>query len=250
MLKKRVIPTLLWKNFWLVKWIGFDSSRRVWTVLPAIKVYTMREVDELIILDIESSITHIEINYDEIKDFCAECDIPITIWGWIDTFEKAKKIISFGADKVCLNTILYTDITLISEIAKTFWSQAVVCAIDIKKIDDTYVCFSHSWTVNTHKDPIEHAKELVSHWAWEIIITSIENDGTMKGYDLDIIEKLSNAVNIPVIASWGCWSYEDMYKAFSVGCSAVAAASIFHFTEMTPLEAKKYLKWKWIPVRS
>lgn len=238
MLKKRVIPTLLWKNFWLVKGIGFNSSRRVWTILPAIKVYTMREVDELIILDIESSISHIEINYEEIMDFCAECDIPVTIWGGIDTFEKAKKVISFGADKVCLNTILYKNTALVTEIAKTFWSQAVVCSIDVKKIDDKYFCFSHSWTINTYRDPIEHAKELAEYWAWEIIITSIENDGTMKGYDLDIIEKISSSINIPVIASWWCWSYDDMYQAFLVGCSAVAAASIFHFTEMTPFKHK------------
>lgn len=249
MLKKRIIPTLLWKNFTLVKWIWFDSSRRIWSIMQSIKLYNMREVDELIILDISSTLTWSEINYTEFKDFCIECNIPITMWWWIQNIEQVKRLIYNWADKISLNSILYTNPNIIREIATIFWSQAIVASIDVKKNDWNYICYSHSWTKEVNIDLFDHIKNIEKLWAWEILITSIEKDWTMSWYDLDLIEKVSKSVNVPVICSWWCWNYEDMYLAFSKWCSAVSASSIFHFTEQTPLEAKKYLKNKWLETR-
>jgi len=251
MLKKRIIPTLLWKNYTLVKGINFDSWRTVGSVLPSIKVYNFREVDELIIVDILSTINEQEIDYTSVEEFSQECFVPLTIGGGVDHINKVEKLLRSGADKVCINSASYVDPSLIEKAAYKFGEQCVVASIDVRKSDGgKHFCYSHSGTRPTNIDVIEWAKEMQDRGAGEILLTSIDNDGTMKGYDLELICKITNILKIPVIASGGAGSYSDMLEAFTQSnASAVAAASIFHFTEMTPKEAKNFLANNGINVR-
>ncbi|MDO4188839.1 MAG: imidazole glycerol phosphate synthase cyclase subunit [Lachnospiraceae bacterium] len=250
MLKVRVIPTLLYKSVGLVKGIGFDSWRRVDTVLPAIKVYNMREVDELILLDIDATINNQLPDYDSIRDFSKECFVPFCVGGGINNISQIKELLRNGADKVAINSAMYKDLGFISESASRFGSQCIVGSVDCKYIDDDYYCFSHSGTINTNIRLSEWVIKLEKAGVGEILITSIDRDGTMIGYDIDMIKEVSSRVSIPVIASGGAGNYEDMYRAVvDGGASAIAAASIFHFTEQTPKEAKEYLYNKGIATR-
>lgn len=251
MLKVRVIPTMLWKKFGLVKGVSFNSWRRVGPVLPAIKVYNQREVDELILLDIIAHLPSEELDFESIDDFGHECFVPLTVGGGITQLDQVQKLLRAGADKVSLNTVLYSDPDLVSVIAKKHGVQCVVASVDVRLIDGQWKCFSHAATQDSGKEVVSWVKELEARGAGEILITSIDRDGTMSGYDLDLVSAVASAVDIPVIASGGAGSYQDMVNAVTQGgASAVAAASIFHFTEQTPAGAKAALAAAGIPVRT
>jgi imidazole glycerol-phosphate synthase subunit HisF len=250
MLKTRVIPTLLWKDTTLVKGVGFDSWRRVGTMIPAIKVYNTRQVDELIVLDISATRNDRDPDYRMINEFAAECFVPLTVGGGVNSVDIIKKLLRSGADKVSVNSAIYDNPEIVEHGVKKFGKQCIVASIDVKKRGDDYICYSHSGSTCTHKELIEVVREVYELGVGEILITSIEQDGTMKGYDVDLIRAVSESVDIPVIASGGAGNYEHMHQALVQGkAAAVAAASIFHFTEQTPLEAKSYLKTRGIPVR-
>lgn len=252
MLKVRIIPTLLWKDLGLVKGIGFDSWRRVGTILPAVKVYNMREVDELIVLDITATRENREPDYEAVAEFSGDCFVPLTVGGGIRKMEHITRLLRSGADKVAINSVAYDDPDLIAHAANHFGSQCVVASIDARKSDDgRHYCFSHCGSRAVGKEVTVWAKELERLGAGEILITAIEQDGTMGGYDLDLLQKVSEKVGIPVIASGGAGTYQHMVDAVSVGkSSAVAAASMFHFTEQTPLAAKHFLQDNGILVRN
>lgn len=250
MLKVRVIPTLLYKSVGLVKGVGFNSWRRVDTVLPAIKVYNMREVDELILVDIEATKEKKEPDYDSIRDFSRECFVPFCVGGGIKNIEQIRNLLRCGADKVAINSSAYDNIELLSQGAALFGSQCIVASIDCRKIDGKYHCYSNNGEKDTGYLLEEWIKKVVDAGAGEILLTSIELDGTMQGYDIEMLKLVTSLVNVPVIASGGAGNYEHMYQAVSeAGVSAVAAASIYHFTEQTPKEAKAYLNERGIPVR-
>ncbi len=252
MLKHRIIPTLLWKQVGLVKGVRFDSWRRVGTVLPAIKVYNTREVDELIVLDITATAEGRRPDYESVADFSRECFMPLTVGGGVRTIEDIRQLLLAGADKVALNSICYEAPSLIEEAAQRFGSQCIVASIDAKLLPDgSYECYSRSGTRPTGVSPSTWAREMQNRGAGEILITSIDRDGTMDGYDLALIRSITDSVQIPVIASGGAGNYAHMHEALTVGnVSAVAAASLFHFTEQTPLGAKQYLHQRGLPVRS
>jgi len=251
MLKVRIIPTLLWKGVGLVKGIGFDSWRRVGTVMPAIKVYNTRQVDELILVDIAATHESRLPDFQVIEEVSAECFVPFTVGGGIKTVDDIKKLLRAGADKVSINSAMFTNPEIINASARLFGVQCIVASIDAKFEQGDYHCYSDAGTKDTGKNVVEWAQEAERRGAGEILLTSIERDGTMKGYDIELIKRVSAAVKIPVIASGGAGSYEDMYAALTEGkASAIAAASIFHFTEQTPMEAKDYLGAKGIPVRN
>ncbi|NOQ81332.1 MAG: imidazole glycerol phosphate synthase subunit HisF [Methylophaga sp.] len=251
MLKVRIIPTLLWKNFGLVKGESFDSWRQVGTVMPSIKVYNSRDVDELVLLDITATNEKREPDYDSISEFAAECFVPLTYGGGVNDLAVIRKLLLSGADKVVINTMAYKRPQLISEAAYKFGSQCIVASIDVRlSKNNKYECFSHCGQEPTGKDPVEWAKELEKLGAGEILLTSIERDGTMQGYDNNLIQLISSSVTIPVIASGGAGNYEHILEALQKGgASAIAAASIFHFTEQTPAEARDFLAENGIPVR-
>lgn len=252
MLKIRIIPTLLWEGFGLVKGVGFDSWRHIGSVLPAVKVYNSRDVDELILVDITANQESRGPDYGSIKEFTSECFVPFTVGGGITKINQIQEILSVGADKVCINSASYTNPSLIEEAVKIFGSQCIVGSIDFRMIDKGYFeCYSHSGKVATGKEPVIWAQELERLGVGEIIVTSIDRDGTMQGYELGIIKKITASVDIPVIASGGAGNYHDMLCVIqNCGVSAVAASSMFQFTQQTPSEAKKYLSEFGIPVRN
>jgi imidazole glycerol-phosphate synthase subunit HisF len=250
-LKVRVIPTLLWKHFGLVKGVGFDSWRRVGPVLPAIKVYNNREVDELILVDIVAQQGIEAPDFESIEEFGQECFVPLTIGGGITRMEFVQRLLRAGADKVSINSAAYATPQLVTDVAKHHGSQCVVASIDVRSTGgQAWTCFSHAGTRDTGRDAVAWSRELEDRGAGEILITSIERDGTMTGYDLDLIEAIAKSVTIPVIASGGAGNYQHMVDAVTkAGASAVAAASIFHFTEQTPAGAKAALAAAGVPVR-
>lgn len=253
MLKVRVIPTMLLKQFGLVKGVQFNSWRRVGPVLPAIKVYNQREVDELILVDIAGHERTEDLDIESIQEFTQDCFVPLTIGGGISKFDQVQSLLEAGADKVCINTSAYLHPKLITEIAKLHGRQCVVASVDVHKLatEKTWECFSHSGKISTGRDVVAWTRELEDRGAGEILITSIDRDGTFQGYDLDLIEEVVNGLKIPVIASGGAGSYQHMVDAvLKAGASAVAAASIFHFTEHTPAGAKAAMNDAGIPVRS
>jgi len=250
MLKVRVIPTLLWKQFGLVKGVGFDSWRRVGPVLPAVKVYNQREVDELVLVDIVAHQSGDEPDFESIDEFGQDCFVPLTIGGGITRIEQVQRLLRAGADKVIVNTAAYARPGLVTDIAKRHGAQSVVASIDVRVRNGGWNCYSHAGQQQTEREVRAWARELEDRGAGEIIITSIDRDGTMQGYDLPLVEAVVRSVNIPVIASGGAGSYQHMVDAvIQAGASAVAAASIFHFTELTPAGAKAALAAAGVPVR-
>jgi len=250
MLKKRIIPTLLFKEFGLVKGSGFNNWRRIGPVLPAVKVYNNREVDELIFLDVAKFGSLDEPDYEVVEDLSRNCFVPLTVGGGIKRIDHVQKLFSCGADKISINTSAFQNPNLIREIAIKHGSQCIVGSIDAKKINGEWRCFSNSGQNNTNYKPEIWAKFLEELGVGEILITSIDKDGTMSGYDQELISLITDNVKVPVIASGGAGKYSDMQKAIQEsGASAVAAASIFHFTEQTPAGAKDFLEKYGIPVR-
>ena len=251
MLKVRVIPTLLWKDFGLVKGVGFDSWRRVGTVLPAVKVYNRREVDELVLVDITATVERQFFDHESLGDIADECFVPLTAGGGVRSGEDVRRLLRSGADKVSVNSAAYASPELVEEAAAEFGVQCVVASIDARRHEDgSHECFSHAGKTATGLSPVAWAREMEMRGAGEILLTSIDRDGTMQGYDLALVEQVAAAVSVPVIASGGAGNFEHMRQAIQeAGASAVAAASIFHFTEQTPLEAKTALAEAGIPVR-
>ena len=250
MLKVRVIPTLLWKDFGLVKGVRFDSWRRVGSVLPAIKVYNARDVDELVLVDITASAERRSPDHESVSEFADECFVPLTVGGGISSHDQIVSLLHAGADKVALNSILYEQPDLVDRAASQFGSQCVVASVDVRRAEaGELTCMSHSGKRAVGHEPVAWVRELADRGAGEILLTSIDRDGTMRGYDLELIAQVAGAVGIPVIASGGAGSYDDLIAAVGAGATAVAAASIFHFTEQTPAGAKDAMRAAGIPVR-
>lgn len=246
MLKIRVMPTMLYKDYGLVKGKGFDSWRRTGSLMQTVKIYNMREVDELVFVDIAATAEGREPDYALIDDFADDCFMPLTVGGGVRTLEQVGKLLAVGADKVAINSSAVATPGLIGEIAKRYGSQCCVVSIDFR--GDEVV--TESGRRPTGLEPAAFARECAERGAGEILLTSIERDGNFEGYDLETTRAVSEAVKIPVIASGGCGNYGHMAEVLSKGkASAVAAASIFHFTEQTPLEAKKYLHAQGFRVR-
>jgi cyclase len=250
MLKTRIIPTLLYKNVGLVKGVGFNSWRRVGSALQSIRVYNMRGVDELIFLDIAATPDMTRPDFLQIDELADNCFMPMTVGGGVRTLEDIRDLLAVGADKVAINTAALEMPDLIRAGAAEFGSQCIVISIDVSGKDGRNEVMSHCGTTTTGRDPVEWAKRATELGAGEILLTSIERDGAMNGYDLDLVRSVSEAVGVPVIAAGGCGTYEHMAQVLSGSrAAAVAAASMFHFTEQTPREAKKYLAERGFHVR-
>ncbi len=251
MLKTRIIPTLLFKEVGLVKGVGFNSWRRVGSAMQAVKVYNMREVDEMIFLDITATQEKRSPDFATVDDLADECFMPLTVGGGVRTIEDAYHLLQVGADKVALNTALVECPELVGQIAQHFGVQCIVASIDVRRHPNgQYEVFTHAGTIPTGRDPVELAREVERLGAGEILLTSVERDGTMEGYDVELTRRVSEVVTIPVIASGGAGNYAHMAQVLREGrATAIAAASIFHFTQQTPLEAKHYLNAQGFRVR-
>lgn len=229
MFRPRVIPCLLLKDRGLVKTINFQDPVYVGDPINAVRIFNDSEADELVFLDIEASKKNETISLDFVKKVGEEAFMPFAAGGGIKTVDDIKTILSEGAEKVVINTQAMENPSLVKEAAEIFGNQSIIVSIDVKKQDNTYEVFTHGGTKSTSLDPVSVAKQMEELGAGEILINSIDKDGTMQGYDLELIEKISRSVKIPVIASGGAGKLGDFPKATNAGASAVAAGSMFVF---------------------
>jgi len=251
LLKTRIVPTLLSKGVGLVKGVAFDSWRRVGTALQSIRVYNLREVDELVFLDIAATPNGTRPNFQELDELADNCFMPMTVGGGVKTIDDIRDLLAVGADKVSINTAAVETPDLIRDGAKEFGAQCIVVAIDAKRdANGVLEVMTHCGRNGTGRHPVEWAKEVEALGAGEILLTSVDRDGTMRGYDIELVRDVTAVVRVPVIASGGCGSYQHMEDLLRfTRASAVGAASMFHFTEQTPREAKKYLAERGFRVR-
>jgi cyclase len=251
MLKKRIIPCLDINNGRVVKGINFINLIDAGDPAEQAKIYNDQGADEICFLDISASHENRNTTLEVVKKTTENCFVPLTVGGGVRTIEDINNLLLAGADKVSINTAAVTNENLITESAQRFGSQCIVVAVDAKKINnDKWEVFTHGGRKPTGKDVLKFVKKMEAFGAGEILLTSMDRDGTKKGYDLDLTKKISNSVNIPVIASGGVGSLEHLHQGFKIGkASAVLAASIFHFGEYSIQDAKKYLDSKGITVR-
>jgi imidazole glycerol-phosphate synthase subunit HisF len=250
MLKKRIIPCLLFKDWGIVKSVKFDELRRVGDPTTCARVFNMRNADELIFLDIMAGRENKEPNFTVIEEIANECFMPLTIGGGIRTIEHVDKLFQIGADKVALNTPVIKNPKLITEIAKKYGAQAVVVSIDAKKVGDGYKAFVGAGKEETEFTPEKLAKLAESYGAGEILLNSIDNDGMMEGYDIKLIKRVTSAINIPLIISGGCGKLQDFVDAIKEGnADAVCAASIFFWIGESIITAKNHMHKEGINVR-
>jgi imidazole glycerol-phosphate synthase subunit HisF len=248
---KRIIPCLDIKDGRVVKGINFVNLVDAGDPAEQAKIYNDNGADEICFLDITASHEKRNILLEVVKKTTEKCFVPLTVGGGVRTIEDINNLLNAGADKVSINTAAVTNNNLVKEAAEKFGSQCIVVAVDAKKFDnDKWEVFTHGGRKSTGQDVMEFVSKMESLGAGEILLTSMDRDGTKKGYDLDLIKKVSKLVKMPVIASGGVGNLEHLYQGIKIGkASAVLAASIFHFGEYTILEAKQYLDSKGIPVR-
>ena len=251
MLKKRIIPCLDIKNGRVVKGINFVNLVDAGNPAEQAKIYNDNGADEICFLDISASNENRNIILEVVKKTTQNCFVPLTVGGGVRNMEDISNLLLAGADKVSINTAAVSNENLIKEGANKFGSQCIVVAVDAKKVDnDKWEVFTHGGRKATGIDVLEFVRNVEFLGAGEILLTSMDRDGTKKGYDLDLTKKVANLVSIPVIASGGVGNLEHLYQGFKIGnASAVLAASIFHFGEFSIQDAKKYLDTKGIPVR-
>ena len=251
MLKNRIIPCLDVKNGRVVKGINFIDLVDAGDPVEQAKIYDEQGADEICFLDITASNENRNIILDTVKKTAEKCFIPLTVGGGIKTIEDIRNLLLAGADKISMNTAAVNNKNLVKESSEKFGSQCIVVAADAKKVSDNkWEIFTHGGRKSTGKNVLKFVVKMESLGAGEILLTSMDRDGTKKGYDLDITKKVSSIVNIPVIASCGVGNLEHLYQGIKIGkASAVLAASIFHFGEYSIKEAKQYLDSKGIPVR-
>jgi len=251
MLKKRIIPCLDIKNGRVVKGINFVNLVDAGDPAEQAKIYNDNGADEICFLDISASNENRNIILEVVKKTTQNCFVPLTVGGGVRNMEDISNLLLAGADKVSINTAAVSNENLIKEGANKFGSQCIVVAVDVKKVDnDKWEVFTHGGRKSTGIDVLEFVRNMEFLGAGEILLTSMDRDGTKKGYDLDLTKKVANLVSIPVIASGGVGNLEHLYQGFKIGnASAVLAASIFHFGQHSILDAKQYLVSKGIPVR-
>ncbi|MEG0770598.1 MAG: imidazole glycerol phosphate synthase subunit HisF [Clostridia bacterium] len=251
MLAKRIIPCLDVADGRVVKGINFVNLKDVGDPTEIAKMYEQQGADELVFLDITATNEKRDTICDTIKKVASCVFMPLTVGGGIRSLEDFTKILRSGADKISVNSIAVKDKSIISRAADKFGSQCVVLAIDAKKTPlGNYNVFINGGRIDTGIDAVEWAVNGAKLGAGEILLTSMDADGTKDGFDLEITKKICDAVNIPVIASGGCGKLSDFAEVFKkTNCDAALAASLFHYGELTIDEVKEYLKSQNINVR-
>ena len=230
MLSVRVIPTLLLRNNGLVKGCKFKNHKYVGDPVNAVKIYNDKEVDELIFLDITATADGRGPNFELLEDIASQAFMPFGYGGGLKSIEEIEKIFKIGIEKVVLNTAAVDNLDLVKESGRVAGSQSIVVSIDVKKtLFGKYRVYSHSGRIDTKLDPVEFALRAEEAGAGELMICSIDREGSGQGYDLDLIGRVANAVGIPVIASGGAGSLTDFKDAVTQGASAVAAGDMFIF---------------------
>ena len=250
MLKNRIIPCLDVKNGRVVKGINFVDLKDAGDPVEQAKIYSDGGADEICFLDITASNENRDTIYDVVKKTSKKCFVPLTVGGGVRSVEDISKLLNCGADKVSINTAAVSDKQVVVDSSKKFGSQCIVVAIDAKKNGNIWEIYTHGGRNKTNIDALKFAKEMEKSGAGELLVTSMDRDGTQAGYDIDLMFKISSAVNIPVIASGGVGTLDHLVDGIKLGnASAVLAASIFHYGKYSVKQAKEYLDLKGIPVR-
>ncbi len=254
----RLIPTLLYRKGRLTKTVKFQTlesgiRRDVGDPVKAPMVYDAQLSDELIFLDFRATVENrgVEQLAQAISQVSGSIFMPLTAGGGIRSTDDIRKLLLAGADKVAINSAAFSDRRLIPNTAKIFGSQCIVASIDVRQMPNGgYEVFTQSGTTPTGLDPVTWARQLEQDGAGEILLTSIDRDGTLEGYDLQLIKRVAEAVKIPVIASGGAGKFQDLVEGITQSkASAVAAASIFHFRDLSPIKAKAFMRRSGLPVR-
>ena len=251
MLTKRIIPCLDVKDGRVVKGIKFLNLKDAGDPAETAAAYDAQGADEVVFLDITASADSRDTQLSWVRDVASTLFIPFTVGGGIRTTDDFKAILREGADKIAVNSAALMNPDLISEAAMKFGSQCVVLAMDAKRIEgtDRWTVYKNGGRVDMNIDAVEWAVKAEMLGAGEILLTSMDADGTKAGYDLELTKAIASSVNIPVIASGGAGSCKDFYDAIEVGASAVLAASLFHYKELEIREVKEYLKERSVSVR-
>lgn len=250
MLAKRIIPCLDIKAGRVVKGVNFKGLKDAGDPLELAKRYNEQSADELVFLDITATNEKRDTILALASRLAKELFIPFTIGGGISKKEHIEAIVTAGADKISINSAAVSRPELITEGAEQFGSQCIVVAIDVKKVGDSWHVFTHSGKNDTGKDAVQWAREVADRGAGEIMLTSMDSDGCQDGFDLPITRQISEAVNIPIIASGGGGKLEHFADAVDKGkADAVLAASVFHYGTYTVEEVKRYMASRNIPVR-
>ena len=246
---KRIIPCLDVKDGRVVKGVNFVGLKDAGDPVEVAKRYNEEGADELTFLDITASHEERDTIVHIVEQVAKEVFIPLTVGGGIRVLDDIYRLLAVGCDKVSINSAAIKRPEFINEGAKRFGSQCIVVAIDVKKTGDQYNVYLNGGRVDTGINAFEWAKEVVDRGAGEILLTSMDADGTKAGFDLSITEQISRAVNVPVIASGGAGTMEHIKDAFEHGADAALAASIFHYKEIDIMDLKRYLSANSIPVR-
>lgn len=250
MLKNRIIPCLDVKDGRVVKGVNFENLIDAGDPISQAKFYYEEGADELCFLDITASNENRSAIFETVKKVAEVCFIPLTVGGGIRAMEDFQQLLLSGADKVSVNSAAIKNPTLISEASNKFGAQCVIVAIDAKKnAQGNYEIFTHGGRNSTGIDAIAWAKKAMELGAGELLVTSMDKDGTKSGYDLELIQKITSQVSIPVIASGGVGNLQHLADGLKAGANAALAASIFHFKEYSVRQAKEFLASQKIPVR-
>jgi len=250
LLTKRIIPCLDVKDGRVVKGIKFVNLKDAGDPAECASAYDKEGADEIVFLDITASHERRQIMIDVVRRTAEKVFMPLTVGGGIDNLQTIEMLLKAGADKVSINTMAVHNPEFISKAAKRFGSQCIVVAIDAKKMGDKWEVYTHGGRKATGKNVIDWAKEAAFLGAGEILLTSMDCDGTKKGYDIALTRSVSEVVPIPIIASGGAGTLNHLYEALASGkADAALAASIFHFKEFSIKEAKEFLKEKGVAVR-
>lgn len=250
MLAKRIIPCLDVRDGKVVKGVNFVGIKEVGDPVECAKEYNEQGADEIVFLDITATHEGRGTMLDVVRRTAKEVFIPLTVGGGINSIEDFRNTLLAGADKVSINSSAVKNPDLIKEAAEKFGNQCVVVAIDVKRFDDGFHVVVHGGRIDTGLDAIQWAKKAAELGAGEILLTSMDADGTKNGFDRELLNKVCEAVSIPVIASGGCGKlshFGDVFK--ETGADAALAASLFHYKELTVGQVKDYLKSQDIPVR-
>ena len=250
MLKKRIIPSLLISGYSLVKGSNFNNWRTVGVPLQSVKIYNERSVDELFIFDIDVSKKKNIIDFERIRLLTSNCFMPVTYGGGIKSLDEREKILKSGADKVCINTHALKNYAFIKNACSMFGSQAISISIDCKYENNQFNIYSHSGSKKNNEILINHLDQVQNCGVGEIVINSIDNDGTLSKPNYELLNFVKDKINCPLIFSGGFKEKEDILRVIKDNkVSGVSISSLFLFTEITPLEIKKFLKKNNVPIR-
>lgn len=252
MLKSRIIPCLDVNNGRVVKGTNFINLQDAGDPVEVAKLYDAQGADELCFLDITASHENRDTIFEIVQKTAEVCFMPLTVGGGINKVEHIRKLLLSGADKVSINSAAVSDRNLVREAAEKFGSQCIVVAIDVKKNDaeDVWEVYTHGGRVNTGLDVMKYAKNIEALGAGELLVTSMDRDGTKKGFDNKLMKQITDLVSVPVIASGGVGNLQHLVDGVKIGkADAVLAASIFHFGDFTVGEAKIFMKDQGIEVR-